>query len=259
MKNTQFNGIVLFSRKHKEKDLLVKIFTEHAGKLMFYVRNVQRANNPLKSATQNFSCGSFLGNLREDGLSFLNAPNQVDHFTNISEDIELAAFATYILNLVDVALEDREADPALFGFTKQALMMIDNGYDAEIVTNIFEVQLLSRFGVQVELRHCAICGADAGAFDFSSEASGIICQRHFASDRTRYHATARAVHFVRMFSQISLDQIASISLSAETKLEIRQLLDAMYEEYVGIHLKSKRFIDQMREWGVVLKDRNAAS
>ena len=30
-------------------------------------------------------------------------------------------------------------------------------------------------------------------------------------------------------------------------------MDQLYEEYVGIHLKSKKFIDSLADWGQLLK------
>ena len=30
----------------------------------------------------------------------------------------------------------------------------------------------------------------------------------------------------------------------------------LYEEYVGIHLKSKKFIDSLADWGQLLKEEN---
>ncbi len=41
-------GIILFSRDYKEKDKLIKIFTESAGKVMFFAKGIHRANNPCK-------------------------------------------------------------------------------------------------------------------------------------------------------------------------------------------------------------------
>ena len=34
----EIEGIVLYQRKHRERDFLVKIFTERFGKIMFFVR-----------------------------------------------------------------------------------------------------------------------------------------------------------------------------------------------------------------------------
>lgn len=246
-------GIILFSRDHKEKDKLVKIFTESAGKQMFYVKGAHRKNNPLTPALMNYTEAVYFGNLQPDGLSFLNGAKELKPFRKIQGDIFLAGYATYILNLVDVAIEDRVYDPNLFHFLETALTMIDEGRDAEIITNIFEIQLLNRFGVSPMWDHCVVCGRTTGKFDYSSKYGGVICEQHWSNDDHRYHADPRAVHFVRMFANISYDQIENIQLKDATKKELRRFIDQLYEEYVGINLKSKKFIDQMHEWENTLK------
>ncbi|MDR0691386.1 MAG: DNA repair protein RecO [Streptococcaceae bacterium] len=248
LQSVEFKGIILFSKDYKEKDRLVKIFTEHAGKMMFFARNVQRKNNPLKQAIINFHYGTYMGKLQKDSLSFLNGVKTVDAFLQIQTDIFLNAFATYILSLVDAALEDNEYDPSLYGFTKQSLQLIDQGYDAQVITNIFELQILSRFGVQLNLYSCAICGRVQEKFAFSSYMSGIVCTKHRLQDKTLYKASPQIIHFARMFSNIHLNQIRSINISDETKQELRVFIDALYDEYVGIKLKSKKFLDQMKDW-----------
>ena len=40
-------GLILFTKNHRENDMLVKIFTESAGKQMFYAKGIQRKNEPL--------------------------------------------------------------------------------------------------------------------------------------------------------------------------------------------------------------------
>ena len=43
-------GLILSSRNYKEKDKLVKIFTESSGKMMFYIKGIHRQNQPLAPA-----------------------------------------------------------------------------------------------------------------------------------------------------------------------------------------------------------------
>ena len=38
----------------------------------------------------------------------------------------------------------------------------------------------------------------------------------------------------------------NIQVKEETKKSIRETIDMLYDEYVGLHLKSKKFIDQMK-------------
>ncbi|GGC82514.1 DNA repair protein RecO [Enterococcus wangshanyuanii] len=246
-------GMILFTKDYKEKDKLVKIFTESFGKLMFFVKGAHRKNNPITPAILPFTEATYIGDFREEGLSFLNGSKEVTHFRKIQEDIFINAYATYILNLVDAAIEDRVYDPNLYHFTFQALTLLNDEKDAEIITNIFEIQLLNRFGITPEWSHCAICQETRGKFDYSSKYSGVLCERHWQLDEHRYHADPRAVHFVRLFAAISYDKVQDINVKAETKTAIRQMIDELYDEYVGIHLKSKKFIDQMKSWEDTLR------
>jgi DNA repair protein RecO (recombination protein O) len=246
-------GIILFTKDYKEKDKLVKIFTESFGKLMFFVKGAHRKNNPISSAILPFTEAVYIGDFREEGLSFLNGSKEVQAFRLIQEDIFVNAYATYILNLVDAAIEDKTYDPNLYAFTHQALALLNEQKDAEIITNIFEIQLLHRFGVSPEWLHCAICQETQGKFDYSSKYNGVLCERHWQFDERRYHADPRAIHFIRLFSAISYDKVQDINVKPETKTAIRKTIDELYDEYVGIHLKSKKFIDQMKSWEDTLK------
>lgn len=246
-------GIILSSRNYKEKDKLVKIFTESAGKMMFYVKGIHRKNQSLTPALLPFTEAVYIGTFKSEGLSFITSVKEIHSFRKIQEDIFLSGYGTYLLNLVDAAIEDHQYDPHLFQFTHLALLRMDQGDDAEIITNIFEVQLLQRFGIAPIWTHCVVCGKTQGKFDYSSKYSGVLCEEHWPMDHRRYHADPRAVYFVRMFSAISYDKITGIDLKDETKAEIRKLIDQLYDEYVGIHLKSKKFIDQMKSWEHVLK------
>lgn len=241
-------GLILFVKNHKEKDQLVKIFTESAGKQMFYVRGIHRKNNPLKAAVMPYTKATYIGAFHTEGLSFLNAAKYITPFQQIQQDIVLAAHATYLLNLADAAIEDHVYDPQLFYFLEQALTLIDEKKDAEIITNIFEIQLMQRFGVRLHFQDCVVCHKRTGKFDFSSAYSGILCTEHMHLDPHRYHADPRAIHFLRLFHQIEYTQIQTITLNPETKQAIRQVLDELYDEYIGIKLKSKTFLDKLATW-----------
>ncbi|SJZ72709.1 DNA replication and repair protein RecO [Pilibacter termitis] len=241
-------GIILWTKNHKEQDKMVKLFTKENGKIMCYARGVHKTNHPLKAAIQPFTKAIFLGNFKSDGLSFLNAAKEIHAFQTVQQDIFISAYATYILNLVDAAIEDRIADESLFQLCMEALTMLDNGNDEEIITNIFEVQVLQWFGVKVNFHSCVFCGETNGKFDISTVNHGILCEKHFAKDPRRLHASPKATHLIRMFSAISYPRIRNITVKPETKAELRKVIDELYQEYVGLNLKSKKFLDEMVKW-----------
>ncbi|MCW6173724.1 DNA repair protein RecO C-terminal domain-containing protein, partial [Lactiplantibacillus plantarum] len=45
-----------------------------------------------------------------------------------------------------------------------------------------------------------------------------------------------------------LAKVHSIKVKPRTAAELRRILDEIYQNSVGVRLKSKRFIDQMGSW-----------
>ena len=249
----EVQGLVLSVRKHRERDYLVKLFTDRYGKLMFFVRGTKNPNFKLRPAIQPFTSATFIADIRNEGLSFLRDVKNVEPYTVIQQDIFKNAYATYILQLADAALEDRVVNYRLFEQLIQGMSFINEGKDEQIIMNIFEVRFLHYFGVMPEFRGCVFCGKTEGVFDYSSKHHGLLCPAHFHKDERRLHASPRAIHFIRLFSVISLEKINSVSVKQETKDEIRAVIDLLYEELVGLKLKSKKFIDEMKDWQDLIK------
>lgn len=249
----EVEGFVLSVRKHRERDYLVKLFTGQYGKLMFFVRGTKNPNFKLKTAIQPFTRATYIADIRPEGLSFIRDSKNVQAFSTIQTDIFKNAYATYICQLADAALDDRKVDVHLFHQLLDGLEAIETDRDPEIIMAIFEIRFLAYFGVMPELRGCVRCGLTEGPFDYSSKFHGLLCPGHFHEDERRFHASPRAIHFIRLFSVVSFDKINTISLKKETKDAIRQVIDQLYDEMVGLNLKSKRFINKMHQWENMLK------
>lgn len=250
----RFDGIVLFTRKYKEKDLLVKIFTKEYGKRMFFIKNIQRSNHGLKEIAFPYLRASFVGRINDKGFSFLSDAGEVLFPKQTIADIQANAYAAYMTGLTDAAFEDFIAEDKVFDLLWKGLEKVEAGVDPAVVSNIYEIQLLPKFGVTPNFKQCVICGQDQGLFDYSMQYAGVLCAQHFHMDERRLHWSPRAAHFIRLFSQIPYDKLGNVDLHQDTKAEIRQALDLLYEEYVGIHLKSRHFINQMENFMNPLDD-----
>ncbi|MCD2255816.1 DNA repair protein RecO [Agrilactobacillus fermenti] len=248
----EFRGVVFYRHDYREKDLLVKIFTDRFGKKTFLIRGGKKPRNRLKSALLPFTTSTYIGDIR-DGLSFINSAKDTKTFWTITNDIRLNAYATYILSLVDKAFIDGESLNEWFDKSLMALSLIDDALDPEIITHIVEVQLLRNFGVQPHLESCVICQRTDRPYDYSETYGGLLCDQHWHLDTHRFHASQRAIYFLRLFSAISLERINSIKIKATTKSELKRIIDQIYSDTVGIYLKSKQFIDDMDQWTTKLQ------
>ena len=64
-------------------------------------------------------------------------------------------------------------------------------------------------------------------------------------------------YLLDQFQAIQYSELETISLNPELKRQLRKVIDQIYEEYVGIHLKPKKFIDSLGDWGKILKNKES--
>lgn len=155
LESIETRGIVLYNRDFREDDKLVKIFTEKSGKRMFFVKHAGKSRlNPM---LQPLVTADMLLKINDDGLSYIDDFQDVQVYKKINADLFALSYATYVLALADASIQDNQVDPALFAFLEKTLSLMEEGLDYEVLTNIFEIQLLSRFGVVLNLHECCFC------------------------------------------------------------------------------------------------------
>ena len=244
--------MILYNRNFREDDKLVKIFTEQAGKRMFFVKHA--VNSKLSPVIQPLTIANLLMKINDEGLSYIQDYQNVQSFNRINNDLFIMAYATYVAALADASIHDNQPDAALFAFLEKTLELMNQGLDYEILTNIFEIQILSRFGVSLNFHECVFCHRTGMPFDFSFKWNGLLCPEHYYQDERRSHLHPNIPFLLNQFQSVEFETLETISLNKEIKQQLRHIIDQLYDEYVGIHLKSKKFIDSLGDWGNILQD-----
>lgn len=250
---TDFRGIVMFRRDYRERDLLVKILTDKIGPAMFFVKGAKKRGFRLAADILLFTHGEYIGSLTDNGLSFINTASDTSQYRSIATDISKNAYATYILALVDSAFQDGQGIGGWFNQVAAALELINSGLDEQVIANVIETQLLVRFGVAPTWDHCVVCGRDDLPLDFSEQYGGMLCRNHWHLDERRLHLDQRTVYYLQRFSTLNLQKLNSIKINPATKRRLQFVLDSLYDNEVGLNLKSKKFIRQMGQWEEKLK------
>ncbi|MGT2772410.1 DNA repair protein RecO [Streptococcus marimammalium] len=251
MEIKETKGLVLYNRDFREDDKLVKIFTETDGKRMFFVKRARKSK--VASVIQPLIMANFILKINETGLCYIEDYKEVELFKQINADIYKLAYASYIIALADSVILDAIPDPSLFVFLSKTLKLINKGLDYEILTNIFEIQLLDHFGVSLNFNDCLFCHRKDLPFDFSHRFSGLLCPDHFDKDNHRSHLNPNIPYLINRFQTIQFDELKTISINDSLKKELRLFIDELYADYVGLKLKSKAFIDDLEKWGNIMK------
>ncbi|KRL01254.1 DNA repair protein [Liquorilactobacillus capillatus DSM 19910] len=244
----EFSGVVVYRKDYRERDMLVKILTDRFGFKMFFIRGARKRGFRLSAAILPFTKATYVGTINDEGLSFISAVKEAGQYQAICQDIVLNAYAAYILGLAEAAFNDGHPLNEWYQKIERAISLIDQGLDAAIVTNIVEVQLLGRFGVKPNLKDCVICHQEATVYDFSESYGGLLCQKHWHLDPRRLHLDRRTIYFLRLFSKVDLMRLGSIKIKDETKDRLRLTMNQIYRNDVGVNIKAKKFLDDIKEW-----------
>ncbi|RSD22746.1 DNA repair protein RecO [Mesobacillus subterraneus] len=237
-------GIVIRTTDYGETNKIVTLFTREFGKVGVMARGAKKPNSRLSAVTQLFTYGHYLFQA-STGLGSLQQGEMMSSLRAIREDIFLTAHASYIVDLTDKVTEDRKSNPFLFELLLQTLNYLNEGYDMEILTHIYEMKMLNVQGLYPVLDRCTNCGSTEGDFNFSIREGGLLCHRCFETDPYRIKTSPGTVRLLRLFYLLDLNRLGNISVKPETKAELNKVIRAYYDEYSGLYLKTRKFLDQM--------------
>lgn len=243
--NERFKGVVLYKRPYRDHDALVKIFTREFGKKMFFIRHLQKPNQPLVSQTLPLTHHQYIGIINEEGLSFLKEGQSIAYYQTIQSDPLLQAYAAYFVQLIDAAIEDNQVEEKVYYLLVEVLNKLEAGVSPAIMMAYVQLFLLPYFGVYMHWQNCVICQQNQGPMVVSIRHQGVLCQNHASTDSYHLSTEPRVVHLAQMLVSHPLSAFNRIEVSQTTEKSLLDLLNELYNEFVGIHLKSKRYLNQI--------------
>ena len=160
--NKRINGIVLSSMPIGEYDKRVVILTREMGKISAFARGARRPGSGLLSASQPFSCGSFMIYEGKSSNSISSAHLSVS-FDDIVSDLKNVWYGSYFLEVCDhFAREglDEEERLQLLYYSLRALQ--SGRFEADFVRKVFDIRTMKVNGVYPDIFAGEKTAADLG-------------------------------------------------------------------------------------------------
>lgn len=240
----KIEGIVIRTIDYGETNKIVILLTRELGKISVMARGAKKTSSRLTSVTQLFTYGYFLIQIGK-GMGTLQQGEVISSMKELRQDIFLTAYSSLVVELTDKAVEEKKNNPYLFELLLQTLQHMEEGADAEILMLIYELKLLPVVGVKPSLDQCASCGSTSDFVAFSFGEGGFLCQRCLHKDKHSYKMSETAMKLMRFFFHIDVARLGQISVKEENRKQIRYVIDTLYDDYVGMYLKTKRFLKQL--------------
>lgn len=240
----KIEGIIIRTNDYGESNKILTIYTKEMGKIAVMARGAKKPKSRLSSISQLFTHGQFLVQ-KGSGLGVLNQGEILNTFRTIRSDIFLTAYAAYMIELLDKLTDDGKPSVSLFSFLHTMLTHLNNNVEADVLLYIYELRMLRIAGISPEVNCCVNCKATEGEFSFSIEEGGFLCHRCVHIDPYYIKMSPATARIIRLLYYVDIHRLGKISLKDETKEELKKIISTYFEKYSGIHLKSKKFLDQL--------------
>lgn len=237
----KIEGIIIRETSYGESSKIINIFTKEYG----IIGVMAKGAKSLKSKLRNFSCpftyGYFHVYYKEDKLSILIECEIIDELKEIKKDLTLLSYMNYITELA-TQIYKQNNDVAIYSYLISTLIKINLKMDPLVLTNILEIKLLDYLGVSLKLDGCIRCGNNKNIVTINETEGGFIC-KNCVKNEPIYNE--KIIKMLRMYYLIEIDSITSLNISVEVKEAINRFLNNYYEQYTGLYLDSKKFLEKM--------------
>lgn len=233
----EVKGIIINETNYGETSKIINILTEE-GIIGVLAKGAKSIKSPLRSFTLSFTYGTFNIYYKEDKLSTLKSVDIIDNFNNIKKDIVLISYMTYLCDLASQVMK-QNINKDIYTLLIEALIKINNGLNPMIITNILELKLLDYLGVGINLNTCAKCGTTKDIITIDPDIGGYVCKKCYTNEIIYDEKTLK---MLRMYYLVEISSISDLKISEIVTNNINYFINAYYDRYTGLYLKSKKFL-----------------
>lgn len=240
-------ALVLRRSDWGEADRLLTLFTPERGKLRALAKGVRKLHSRKSGHLELFSRSALLIAKGRD-LDIVTQAETVDAYRPVRDDLQRAATACYLMELVDRFTADGSENRALYDLAVAALGWIGAAAMPAATTRYVELHLLEHAGFKPELFHCVGCGRTIQAEDqfFSPSLGGAVCPQCGPTAAEAGPISMPALKLMRYFQTHTYDAAAeAITALARPGVEIE--VERALQRYITYHLERRlKSVDFLR-------------
>jgi DNA repair protein RecO (recombination protein O) len=141
------DGIILHTVKYSENSIIAKIYTSEFGLQSYMISGVRNKKSKHKSALlQPLSLVDLIvSNSSKGGLQRISEINLLQPYTGIPYDVVKSSIAIFLNEILYKVLKEEHADPDMFEFVKNGLLVLDLKQESCSNFHIYFMIQLSRY------------------------------------------------------------------------------------------------------------------
>lgn len=241
MEIKKIEGITLGSTPYGDTSKILHILTKEYGIIGVMSKGCKGVKSKLRIVSENFTYACFYMYYKEGKLSTLVCADVINYFPNIKSDIMKVSFLSYLSELTKNVYKHGE-DQEIYNLFISALLKIEEGLDPLVISNILELKYLDYLGVSLNLDGCVVCG-NTSIVTLSSERGGYVCSKCRTTEKI---LDEKVLKTLRLYYYVDISKISKLEISESVTKEIDRFLNAYYDNYTGLYIKSKKFLETLK-------------
>ncbi|MEM7274635.1 MAG: DNA repair protein RecO [Actinomycetota bacterium] len=172
------DAVVLRTYKLAEADRIVVLYSRGRGKVRAVAKGVRRTRSKFGSRLEPASIVQ-LQLYEGRNLDIVTQAERLTALPGLRADLDSYGRAALLLEMVDAAVAEGEANPALYKLLTGALAELDRAGNPLVVPT-FVAKLLVLEGVQPLVEACVRCGTEDDLVAIQIAEGGVTCREHRA-------------------------------------------------------------------------------
>lgn len=234
----KIEGIIISTVDYKESSKIINILTSNEGIIGVIAKGCKNIKSRISATSSVLTYGTFYLKFNKGNMALLCEVDVIDKFKNIRKDLIKTNYSIFLLELSSQVYR-HDTSKKIYDLLISGLKKINEGYDAQIITNIIELKLLEYLGIKPELCYCVNCKSSNDIITISSYKGGLLCKNCISNEVIVHLST---IKIIRMLYYVDISKIARIDINKEVKREIGNFIDDYYDRYSGLYLKSKHLL-----------------
>lgn len=257
-------AVVIGGKNLGEADRIVAFYTREKGKVRAVAEGARRIRSRFGGSLELFAYGKLVYFERTGRtLHRINEFALMEPFRALREDLDLFVHGSYLLELIEVSMEEGEANEELFSLLLSALRLLNLGKEPAALHRAFEIRLLKILGYLPELERCVLCKTSPERFvgavhepplQLSPSQGGLLCHRCSSTVRDGLPLSPPSLAFLRQALQVDLHLLNPTGLSPAQKEELQSILRACLLYFLGRTLRTADFLSRLNlevgGWGL---------
>jgi DNA repair protein RecO (recombination protein O) len=183
---------------------------------------------------------------RGRSLDVFTQAETVDAYRAVREDLERAAQAVYVAELVDRFTAEHAPQEGLYALLLAVMEVLELGAPLYAV-RYFELHLLGLAGYELQLSACALCDGRLAEEEtlLAPAAGGFVCRDCRAAAGAGRLLSVRAMKVLRFARAASIDDFAGLSVGDEVQRELKAALADVIRHVLEREPSAGRFIEEV--------------